>query len=346
MLDALQHTCEGAFPDRRDLRVGDLTPLAAGWETEISVFTLSYTEDDQSGSQRLILRVYPCVDASDTSGREFYALQRLHRIGFPVPQVYYLGLFDGGTPRPFLLMEYVEGTLLIDAVNQASPDIAGQLFTRFCTTLADLHHIDWRRCIPVPGPGVSQNPYVFVDSFLGLIDDACKDTASPVIQNLLAPASEWLHARRNDIPCERFCALHKDYHLNNVIVRPDGRFCVIDWSQFGIGDPRFDLAWTSILISTYGHPERREAFLAGYEAAGGASPAHFEIFEALAAVARLYVIASSLQGGAESIGLRPEASTRITRDAAHIQRVYDIFRTRTDLRLPAVERMIDKVSDI
>jgi aminoglycoside phosphotransferase (APT) family kinase protein len=342
MLQILQQACEAAFPDRRDLRVGELTPLPAGWETDISVFTITYTEDGQPGTQRLVLRVFPGVDQADKSGREFYALQRLHRVGFPVPQVYYLGTLDGTSPRPFMLMDYIEGTPLSMLINQASEAERQALFTCFCTTLADLHRLDWRQCISVPGPSAQHNPYAFVDSFLTLIDDARQTTEAPAALDILAATETWLRTHRNDVPCQRFCALHKDYHPGNVIVRPDGSFCVIDWSQFGIGDPRYDLAWTSM---HFDNPIAHSRLLECYQEAMGEEIDHFNFFEVLAAGARLYVIATLIQHGAASINLHPVAQTRAAQDPHHIRHIYDIFTSRTNQRLPAVEAMIENLEN-
>ncbi len=55
-------------------------------------------------------------------------------------------------------------------------------------------------------------------------------------------------------PC--YHPVHWDYHPGNVLLRDDSSAVVIDWTQIDVSDPRFDLAWTLLLVSSYEGAER------------------------------------------------------------------------------------------
>jgi aminoglycoside phosphotransferase (APT) family kinase protein len=99
----------GRFPERVGVRIADLSDITSGWETEVYAFAVEYCEGGQRRREELILRIYPGGGASEKAGREFRAMQQLHRSGYPVPTPVLLE--EDGSPFdwPFLIMEKVHG---------------------------------------------------------------------------------------------------------------------------------------------------------------------------------------------------------------------------------------------
>jgi aminoglycoside phosphotransferase (APT) family kinase protein len=66
---------------------------------------------------------------------------------------------------------------------------------------------------------------------------------------------------------------------------------VIDWTGLQLSDPRFDLAWTLMLISAYQGSQWRQSFLEAYERHAGELLENLEFFDVAACTRRLYSIA-------------------------------------------------------
>jgi aminoglycoside phosphotransferase (APT) family kinase protein len=82
---------------------------------------------------------------------------------------------------------------------------------------------------------------------------------------VVQPVFEWLHDHLSGLISSRLAILHWDFHPENIILRPDGSMVVIDWTGVQVSDPRFDLAWTLILIMAYESSQLRQQFLESYE---------------------------------------------------------------------------------
>src|SRR5205823_3819424 len=137
--------------------------------------------------------------------------------------------------------------------------------------------------------------------------------------------------------------IHWDYLPGNVLLRADGAAYVIDWTQIEVSDFRFDLAWTLLLLSSRGRPERRAVILNEYEHLAGIlsggqvmSIEQIEVFEVVACLKRLASIFISLSKGATTLGMRPEAEVLMRRDVGHIRAVYTVLQERTGRRVPEV----------
>lgn len=136
---------------------------------------------------------------------------------------------------------------------------------------------------------------------------------------------------------ERPAVTHGDYHPNNVLApttgRPDGIAVVIDWTNWAVTDPRFDLAWALVLAQAYAGPALRDAVPAGYERARGARVENLGYFEAYACARRLANVAISLRDGAERMGMRPEAVAMMRARAGAVRVVTEMLAARTGIRV-------------
>jgi len=119
---------------------------------------------------------------------------------------------------------------------------------------------------------------------------------------------------------------------------------VLDWSGFEISDARFDLAWTLVLVSSYEGAVWRERILGTYEHQMGAPIQQIEYFEVYACVRRLFSIVASIQGGADKLGMNPNAVVLMKEQKYAHRRVYDLLLERTGIRVSEVEKLFEALS--
>ncbi len=146
------------------------------------------------------------------------------------------------------------------------------------------------------------------------------------------------------MPCGRLAITHGDYHPNNVLLRLDGSPVVIDWGAVAIADPRRDLAWTLLLMCTYGYPELYEPILRGYERAEGAVVEQLCYFEVVAACRRFCDVLVSLRSGADMLGMRAGAEALMRQQGEHLRGVYALLWDRTGgIAIPEIEKLLEEL---
>ena len=337
MQQRLQDYCVRAFPERQEVRVGNLAPVGGGWETEIHAFDV----ESEAGREGLILRLYPGEGSAAKAAHEYRSMGQLYAGGYPVPRVLALE-GDGSTlGRPFILMERIDGEVLWPLLMGAAGDERQRLLTLFCELFLRLHRLDWR---PFAGDGARYEQdgptYAFVDAWLGEARAAVARFSLPGFERLV----DWLQERRDLLPCPEPSVVHWDFHPFNILLRADGSPAVIDWAGCQVTDARLDLAWTLLLMSTHAGAEWRDPILHEYERLAGARVDQIELFEVLACARRLFDVTVSLSEGAERLGMRPEAAALMRQQREPLQRVYDLLRVRTGLRLAAVEAALASLS--
>jgi len=332
----LQDYYHQTFPKLNDAQIVGVTPLTEGWESIIYAFKVVTGPQLADQSQNLILRIYPGTDAHLKSQREFEGMQMLHQLGYPVPKVYHLERENSPFGQPFLLMEKIEGELLWPVLEQSPPERMVDLLSQFCTLFVQLHQLDWQSFRPKAEQADLTAPYIFVDRYLAWLGNAA---ATFPDLNAFQPVLNWLEARKQTVPCSRPAPVHWDFHPANVILRPDGTMCVIDWTQIQVSDHRFDLAWTLLLAGTYIGDEIRNLILSEYQRLSGADTQQLAFFDVANAIKRLGSVMISLTAGADQMGMRPEAIENMRRDFPALQRVYDLMVDRTGIRISEVEAL-------
>ena len=212
-----------------------------------------------------------------------------------------------------------------------------ELMTLFCKLLVDLHALEWRPFVDDVSRYDTGDPYLFIDQML----DFGRSALEHYPQLGLAPVMEWLEARRDQVPCLRPSFVHLDYHPGNILLRDDGTAIVIDWTQVDISDPRFDLAWTLLLVGIYEGAGWRDVILKEYERLAGAQVEQTEYFDVFACAKRLFDVLVSLSEGPEKLGMRPEAAAQMRKQMGATRKVYDLLLERTGITLPEVEKLLD-----
>lgn len=77
------------------------------------------------------------------------------------------------------------------------------------------------------------------------------------------------------------CVIHGDYHLGNILEH-ENELTVIDWTNVQLGDPRYDMAWSIILMWIYVSERRASFFRAAFCAENRYKADELELFEAIA----------------------------------------------------------------
>ena len=135
-----------------------------------------------------------------------------------------------------------------------------------------------------------------------------------------------------------FTHITSSLHIRRQALRPP-----IDWSGFSLGDYRYDLAWTLLLVSTSGYPELRDLILSEYARLAGKPVEQIEYFDVLAVLRRLVDFSVSLGSGAEAMGMRSETVAIMRGRGDHYRQVYAILQDRTGLQIPEIEQLLDSL---
>lgn len=315
----------------RDFLISDFMTISDGWETEVYAFTVTL----RNQSEPCILRMYPGVPANAAAkcNREREGLMSATYHRYPRPNVYRWDTDPAWLGKPFIIMQQIDGRPL-GAVLREDTARQAKLLTRFVGLFVDLHRAyDYR---PNLEHFTYDNPAVYTPRTMADWRKAILDRAG---QAWAAPVLDWLDAHAPEA-APALSPLHGDFHPHNVLITPDDKLFVIDWSGFAVGDYRADLAWTLLLIATNGYPELRPIILSEYARLSGHPVAAIEYFDVLAALKRLYEFAVSVDSGAEMMGMRPDTAAVMRQQGDHYAQVYDLLLARTGLRLPEIENLL------
>jgi aminoglycoside phosphotransferase (APT) family kinase protein len=191
---------------------GRPAPLAAtrvtgGWDTELWRVTLP------DGRDRA-LRVYRPGTPLQTAERETAALHALAEGAIPVPLVEAIGVYQF---RPFLLLSWLRGTTMLDALGSRP----WQLW-RLGSTLGGLQ----ARIHALPPPAL------VAEDAGGWVDRVANPALATLVRAAAGPPA--------------FC--HGDFHPANVMVAAEGVTGVIDLASVMAADRRADLGITEALL--------------------------------------------------------------------------------------------------
>jgi len=331
---SLQAYIREVLPEYSASEVTGLEEITSGWETDVYAFDLA--SKDISQPLPLVLRVYQGLDAGDKSTVEFDALQRLYHVGYPVPRVLSLAAKDSPAGLPAIIMERIAGHGMWRKMFQGPEAERQTLFDLFLGLLVQLHQLDWHNLIDDTAPPFRSDPYYFVDQSLALY----RGLSAQIGLTTYLPVMDWLDARRDMVPCHRPAPIHWDFHPGNILLCEDGSAIVVDWSQYQISDPRFDLAWTMMLVGGQEGGNVRERILSAYEALMGESVEQMAFFEVFAGAKRLASVTASLSLGAEAVGMRSGSEEMMLKMLPAMARVYARLQEITGLSIPEVETLL------
>ncbi|MFN2303363.1 MAG: phosphotransferase family protein [Anaerolineales bacterium] len=303
-----------------------------GWESEIYAYTLTFGPPTQRQKHPRVLRLLTGA-GMDSARDEYQILSLLHQAGYPVPEVFALGSPSDGLGKPFIIMQRIEGGNFSDRFPHTSQDNPAPL-RDFIGLFLKLHTLEWRPFLENADQiSVPDDPYFHYDHILAMIAHYLTNAGF----TMFTPLQDWLIGQRERVPCVHSSILHWDFHPGNILEDAEGNLFVVDWSSAEISDYRFDLAWTLTLALAYRGEERWGMIRDEYERQLGKPVPELEIFEVVAILRRLGTVMISLEAGAESLGMRPEAVESMRKDQVPLTRLYQRMRQITGLNLPEVE---------
>ena len=200
---------------------------------------LTFRVDTAAGGPVVVRRppLGEILASAHDMGREYRILTALSAARARVPGT--LAFCDDAavTGAPFYVMEHVDGIVLnsVEAAGRVEADVRSAAGRSMAATLADLHGLD----VDGVGLGDFRRPGSLASRQLKRWRaqwHASKTKELPLIDEL-ADAFE------SRMPEERETVLvHGDYHLNNILVGPDGQVrAVLDWELCTVGDPLADV---------------------------------------------------------------------------------------------------------
>ncbi len=294
-----QRLYAAAFPRRKHIHILSEVSVHTGWEGGVFSLQLGYEEDNSDHTEHIVLKYYHGKVGQQKGYTEWHALCQLSHCRYPVPGVLSTSFEHFPLEQTCVLMEGIQGQCMgqVFFLSQRQEQLA--LIQQFCQLHVNLHTIDWRMFVPDP------NNYSAAD-FLTLQLAEERAFVEQSLPHIFAPAFDWLHERCSKISELCFALMHGDFHLDNILFRPDGSAVVIDWTGFDVSDYRFDLART-LLISYLNLPDGwMEVIRESYEQACGRTIEHLEYFEVIACIDRLANMLITLKHGETAIGMSPE----------------------------------------
>lgn len=310
---------------------GELTNLSMGWESDVYGFTLT---DLATGSvAERVLRLYFGQGSAEKAVRESAGIQILRRAGYPVPEVYTVENGPAALGRPFLIMQRASGEQLWPLLlrRDAPPDATH--LARFCALMVQLHTLDWN------GPADDERARLprreVAEQLAYLAGFAVRNPLDGI-----ADGMEWLRSRQDRVSAIPLAMLHWDFHPANVLFAPPAQYTVIDWTQAEFSDPRFDLAWTVVLVGSQASWQAAKMIQTGYVAQGGSWGDDLDFFEAAACLKRLFSVLIALAHGAEALGMRPSAERIMVEQLDRIAQVYGRWLEITGVRMAEADRQL------
>ena len=220
-----------------------ITPLNGGLEAAVYRIKLPEAE--------LVLKIWDHEPRPDVS-LQYTMLEQMYRQGIAVPCPYGWGM--DADQNPVLLTSF-DGTPAMEVSTNALTAIAG--------ILLDIHTLQIDS-----GSGIKVPRYDFADYFFPAI------AGHPEIRELLLELADRAGMTQGSL-------IHGDYHPGNIL-ESGGAYTVIDWTNIQLGDPRYDISWSVILIWIYVGECYAEIYRSIFVASGKYTALELELFEAMA----------------------------------------------------------------
>lgn len=214
MLEPFRELLSQVAPDATLLSV---EPLVGGISATMNVVTFL---DRQGSLARCVAREPGHWQDAESVAQEFAVIAALATGGLPVPRPF--GLATTASGRPVMFLEYVEGR------PELAPTDPESFVDQFADQLAEIHGFDYRQ-LPYEERATTDSP---VPKAWQGPNHAQRE---PEVR---AALDGWDHERDRNAPVLR----HGDFWPGNLLWR-DGRIAaVIDWEEWQVAEPLYDLA--------------------------------------------------------------------------------------------------------
>ena len=198
-----------------------------------------------------VLKVWNKQSRPDIS-TQYHVLEAMYQRGISVSKPYGWGVDSDQNP---VLLTSFDG-VSINKLNKLK-------VTTIANILCDIHTIPTDKIDTYILP-----QYNFVDYFFPAIDSHLD------IKELLIELVATVNLAQTHL-------IHGDYHLGNI-VESEEMYTVIDWTNVQLGDPRYDIAWSIILLWIYAGERNSSIYRAVFLSHNNYTLEETEKFEAIA----------------------------------------------------------------
>ncbi|WP_332262425.1 phosphotransferase family protein [Paenibacillus sp. GSMTC-2017] len=219
------------------------SPLTSGLEAEVVKIT--------SNDLCFVLKVWSKESRPDVS-IQFNLLDRLNRQGISVSKPYGVGVDDN---KNQVLLTSFDGPSITKLDKKKLHELV--------RILLQVHEFPVKE---IDTEIVKQ--YDFVDYFYSRAEEHL-DIYERLIELISKANLTYNHL------------IHGDFHLANV-VESDGKLSIIDWTNGQLGDPRFDIAWSLLIMKIYFGERKAGVYYKEFLLRSNYSDSEMELFEALA----------------------------------------------------------------
>ena len=267
-----------------------ITQLKSGWAGSVYAFSIDVKEDIKSEQKDYILKIYSGNEQGvDGIEKESQALKFLANSGYHVPEYIGHNTSMNEFEHPFLIMERIQGKMFWDVYHEAEEEQKKEMVITFSRLLYDLHKKD----IEITNIDKTQVGSIrLIDQEL----EEIKELLDVYSLDELKPVYLWLENMKHTVADLSPSILHRDYHPWNIIINERNQPYVIDW-VWGIGDYRFDLAWTICLLERSGFNSFAEKVLTAYKELLNREIKNFDYFKVLSTLRWLLNVSVSAISG-------------------------------------------------
>ncbi|MCX5389361.1 phosphotransferase family protein [Streptomyces sp. NBC_00094] len=248
------------LPERHGLAVSEPRPAERGMSTDTRHFTLTWEDDGEPRSERLVLRrppTEPLLPDYDLA-RQFRIMRALEDTPLPVPRTRWLESDASVIGTPFYVMDEISHCVtasdfptyhVFGTYFEATPEGRETMWRRCVETIADVHALDWRQLglsfleRPEYGDDPLEQQVNYLDHCLRWALAQESEGPQPVLERAVA----WLKEHR--YTPEHITLCWGDSRMSNILYSPAGYEVrgVLDWEIAFLGDHESDLAWMLFL---------------------------------------------------------------------------------------------------
>ncbi|MBW6409063.1 phosphotransferase family protein [Clostridium weizhouense] len=267
--------------NRLGVKIKNVKVLKSGWAGEI--ISLEFKDN----AQKYVIKTYnSSKNGLENIKLEWTGLNLLYNANYPVPKPIMSNFIN---EKPYIVMEKIEGENLWDCYQIVSKEDKEQLLEKFTKVFFELHQLD----ISMVDKELIKNSTIsFIEKEINEIKKLLEENKLEYFTQII----DWLQKEKVNIISKKLSIIHRDYHPWNVIVDNNEELYVIDL-LWGIGDYRFDLAWTYTLIERSGFENFSKNMFKKYKELKNENINNFEYFKVFSTLRWLINVMISLKTG-------------------------------------------------
>ncbi len=310
--------------------------LSSGWESIIYSFKITF---DDNTSTDMVMRVYQGNDTDSKAEKEFKIMKILFDCKILVPDVHLLDISKNFLPKNFILMEQIHGILVGDRMIEkiADKNLVSDLFTSLVLIHKKIHSLPINKFQQLNSPLKIDEENDFIPRTLNFFSNILIDLKTDIFKDLLS----WLKENAVFETKTHLGLLHLDFHPWNALITDGGDIFIIDWASATIGDIRFDIAWSLLLLFQEQSFDFSNKFLAIYKTIYQPNQLlDLEYFFCLAGLRRLVDAYIILYSDPPKQGLNPESKNQVKRMFFHYSKIIEKLEDISSLDLHVIKEKL------